>query len=126
MLKKFSQIKGVQLNCQVNKDLTRRVKPVPPVTWARGVVIHDIQQLQKIVEVFDKKGKLWQYQEKEEDHKEGTEGDEAGGGEGKNEEETMETSNEEKELQVKVCSIRHFFFIVQLCAFYWHLFKTNY
>ena len=86
----LTQIKGVQLNCQVNKDLSRRVKPVPSVTWARGVIIHDIRQLLKIIEVFDKKGQIWQYKVKEESKKveEG-------------EKETMEATNKEEEI-VKV------------------------
>ena len=88
----------------MNKDLSRRVKPVTPVCWVRGVVVHDIQQLLKIIEVFDKKAQLWQYQQKERETKEKSETGEDNGNENE-EEEAMEdsTKQEQKEpLQVGV------------------------
>ncbi len=62
-------------------------------TWARGVVIHDIKQLLKIIEVFDKKGNLWQYRIKEKKMGEG------------GEEESMETGRHEEET-IKVNEVK--------------------
>ena len=77
------QIKNSLLICQINRDLTRRVKNAPPVTWARRVVQSDVQLLLNLIEFLDKNGELWNYSTREEE----TEGE----GEGEN------TSTENKE-----------------------------
>ena len=57
----FSKVNDCQLICQVNRDLTRRVKSACPATWSKKAVQHDIQMLIKLIDYLDKKGKLWQY-----------------------------------------------------------------
>ena len=59
------QIKNSLLICQINRDLTRRVKNAPPVTWARRVVQSDVQLLLNLIEFLDKKGELWNYSTRE-------------------------------------------------------------
>ncbi len=103
----------------MNKDLSRRVKPVMPACWARGVVVHDIQQLLKIIDVFDKKAQLWQYQQKEGEKEKSVTGEDNGSD--KEEEEAMEDSTEQKEpLQVGVtggCGLSMYMYwcILKLC-----------
>ena len=90
----------------MNKDLSRRVKPVTPVCWVRGVVVHDIQQLLKIIEVFDKKAQLWQYRQKKRENIEKSETGEDNGNENE-EEKAMEDSTEQEQkepLQVGAAS----------------------
>ena len=51
--------------CQINRDLTRRIKNAPPVTWAHRVVQSDVQLLLNLIEFLDKNGELWNYSTRE-------------------------------------------------------------
>ena len=59
----FPQLKDVQLNCMVNRDLTRRVKqcPLGGVAWARRAIHSDLLLALKLISALDQKGELWEY-----------------------------------------------------------------
>ena len=58
-------MKTVQLNCMVNRELTRRVKVGPESTWASRAVHKDIHLLLRLVTALDKKTGLWDNGEEE-------------------------------------------------------------
>ena len=55
------QVKDVQLNCMVNRELTRRVKTGQDVSWASRAVHKDLHLLLRLVTALDKKMGLWEY-----------------------------------------------------------------
>lgn len=57
------QVKDVQLNCMVNRELTRRVKVCQDVSWASRAVHMDLHLLLRLVTALDKKMELWEYGE---------------------------------------------------------------
>ena len=50
------------LTCQINRDLSRRVKATPTgVVWSRRAIESDLRLLVKLIHHFDKKSSLWSY-----------------------------------------------------------------
>ena len=54
-------MKDVQLNCMVNRELTRRVKLGQEVAWASRAIHSDLLLVQQLVKTIDKKAELWEY-----------------------------------------------------------------
>ena len=55
------QVKDVQLNCMVNRELTRRVKFGQEVAWASRAVHADLHVTYNLVKTMDEKAKLWEH-----------------------------------------------------------------
>lgn len=55
------QIKDCQLNCMVNRDLTRRVKQCSGVAWAQKAVQSDMTVVHRLIQILDEKNKLWEH-----------------------------------------------------------------
>ena len=55
------QIKDQLINCQVNRELSRRVKMSSPLVWARSVVHSDLQLALKLTQVLDEQHQLWEH-----------------------------------------------------------------
>lgn len=45
----------------MNRDLTRRVKSISVVTWARKVLLNDVKLLRKLIQTLDQRSQLWEY-----------------------------------------------------------------
>lgn len=58
------QIKDQLINCQVNRELSRRVKMSSPLVWARSVVQSDLQLAIKLTQVLDEQHQLWEHSPK--------------------------------------------------------------
>lgn len=54
------QVKDIQLNCMVNRELTRRVKFGPEVAWASRAVHSDLLLIQNLVKSMDSKVSFWE------------------------------------------------------------------
>ena len=64
------------LTCQVNRDLSRRVKVTSTsVVWSRRAVESDVQLLAKLINHFDKKWHLWSYSVNNDEEREEREGE---------------------------------------------------
>ena len=55
------QVKDVQLNCMVNRELTRRIKFGQEVAWASRAVHSDLHVTLNLVKVMDKNAGLWEH-----------------------------------------------------------------
>ena len=56
------QIKDCQLNCMINRELTRRVKLMSGgVAWGRRAVHSDMHLLLRLVRALDEAKELWEY-----------------------------------------------------------------
>ena len=60
------QVKDVELSPVVNRDLSRRVRPVAGVTTAKQVIRDDIKLAAKLIRVLDKRAALYEKESKEE------------------------------------------------------------
>ncbi|KAL5493110.1 hypothetical protein EMCRGX_G014236 [Ephydatia muelleri] len=56
-----TKIKDQLINCQVNRELSRRVKMSAPLVWARSVVQSDLQLALQLVQVLDERSQLWEH-----------------------------------------------------------------
>jgi hypothetical protein len=56
-----NKVKDVQLNCMVNRELTRRVKFGQEVSWASRAVHADLHVTLNLVKTMDEKAKLWEH-----------------------------------------------------------------
>ena len=45
----------------VNRDLTRRVKQCSGVAWAQKAVQSDVMVVHRLIQILDKKNKLWEH-----------------------------------------------------------------
>ena len=70
------QIKDCQLNCMVNRDLTRRVKQCSGVAWAQKAVQSDMTVVHRLIQILDEKNKLWEHAQVQPATGEGTETEE--------------------------------------------------
>ena len=70
------QIKDCQLNCMVNRDLTRRVKQCSGVAWAQKAVQSDMTVVHRLIQLLDEKNKLWEHAQVQPATGEGTETEE--------------------------------------------------
>ena len=55
------QVKDVQLNCMVNRELTRRIKFGQEVTWASRAVHADLHVTLNLVTTMDERAKIWEH-----------------------------------------------------------------
>ena len=55
------QVKDAQLNCMVNRELTRRVKFGQEIAWASRAAHNDLLLVLSLVEAMDKKAGLWEH-----------------------------------------------------------------
>ena len=54
-------MKDIQLNCMVNRELTRRVKFGQEVAWASRAVHSDLHVTLNLAKTMDKKTGLWEH-----------------------------------------------------------------
>ena len=57
----------------VNRDLTRRVKQCSGVAWAQKAVQSDVAVVHRLIQILDKKNKLWEHAQVQPATGEGTE-----------------------------------------------------
>ena len=74
------QIKDAELNPVVNRDLSRRVRSVSGITFAKQVIREDIKLAAQLVRILDKKAAVYEKEKK-----------------------TEETNGSEKEKESEVC-----------------------
>jgi hypothetical protein len=56
-----NKVKGVQLNCMVNRELTRRVKFGQEIAWASRAVHCDLHNALTLVKSMDERAQLWEH-----------------------------------------------------------------
>lgn len=62
----FLKVKDVELSPVVNRDLSRRVRPVAGAALAKQAIRHDIKLAARLIREFDKRAALYEKETKEE------------------------------------------------------------